>query len=108
MSAEQNPALNASQSEPMAVLFGYDPATGESTADPLVGMHSGGADPITWAYMLKDSIEGDFPGWLWSITGNEPALELRRQAMVEAVLGKAGAVEECESPSHCTGSPFGV
>jgi hypothetical protein len=48
--------------EPMAVLFSYNPKTGEHTADPLVGLHSFGADPITWAWALKESVEGDFPG----------------------------------------------
>lgn len=78
--------------EPMAVLFSYDPTTGESTGDPLRGMHSGGADPITWAYALQESIEGDFPGRLWSVTGNEEALELRRKAMVDAILGPRDSV----------------
>ena len=49
--------------EPMAVLFGYDPETGEHTADPLVGLNSSGDDPITWAHGLKASVEDDFPGW---------------------------------------------
>jgi hypothetical protein len=73
--------------EPMAVLFSYDPESGEHTCDPLVGLHSSGMDPITWAYALKESIEGDFPGRLWSVTGNDAASELRRAAMVAAVLG---------------------
>ena len=71
----------------MAVLFSYDPASGESTADPLVGLHPSGMDPITWAFALKDSIEGDFPGRLWSVTGNPAARELRADALVEAVMG---------------------
>jgi hypothetical protein len=75
-------------SEPMAVLFSYDPMSGESTADPLVGVHTSGMDPITWAHALKGSIEGDFPGHLWAITGDDEAQELRRQYLVESVLGK--------------------
>jgi hypothetical protein len=74
-------------SEPMAVLFSFDPVTGESTADPLVGLHSSGDDPITWAFALKDSIEGDFPGRLWSVTGNDEAQELRQAYLVDSVLG---------------------
>jgi hypothetical protein len=74
-------------SEPLAVLFSYDPTTGESTADPLVGLHTSGMDPITWAYALKDSIEGDFPGRLWAITGDDEAQDLRKQALIAAVLG---------------------
>lgn len=85
--AHQQPSHSERHDEPMAVLFSYDPATGENTADPLVGMHPSGMDPITWAYALKESIEGDFPGRLWSVTGDDAAQELRRAAMVKAVLG---------------------
>lgn len=73
--------------EPMAVLFSYNPATGEHTCDPLVGLHDSGMDPITWAWALKASVEGDFPGWLWAVTGNETAHVLRGQRLIESVLG---------------------
>lgn len=75
--------------EPMAVLFSYDPETGESTADPLNGLHPNGNDPITWAFALKESVEGDFPGRLWSVTGNDAAQELRSEYLVRSVLGEA-------------------
>jgi hypothetical protein len=74
--------------EPMAVLFGYNPATGETTGDPLVGVHeSTGMDPISWAWALHESIKGDFPGWLFAVTGNDAAKKLRGDALVKAVLG---------------------
>lgn len=74
--------------EPMAVLFSYDPETGEHTADPLVGLHpSSGLDPISWALALRDSIAGDFPATrLWTVTGNDEAKELRRQGLIDAIL----------------------
>jgi len=71
----------------MAVLFSYDPETGESTADPLVGMHPNGNDPITWAYALKENIIDDFPGRIWSITGNDSARELRKELLIQSLLG---------------------
>lgn len=77
--------------EPMAVLFSYDPATGESTADPLVGLHPDGDDPITWAFALKASIEGDFPGRLWAVTGNEAAQALRSEYLIALVMGPSHA-----------------
>lgn len=75
-------------SEPMAVLFSYDPKTGKSTADPLEGLHpSTGLDPITWAFALQESVEGDFPGRIWAVKGNDAAQELRSQYLVRSVLG---------------------
>lgn len=74
--------------EPFAVLFSYDPATGEHTADPLVGLRPNGDDPITWAFCLRDSIEADFPGRVWAIASNDAAVELRSAALVDAVLGR--------------------
>jgi hypothetical protein len=75
----------------MAVLFSYDPTSGEHTADPLVGRHPSGMDPISWAFALKESIEDDFPGRLWSVTGNDAARDLRSEALVDAVLGPRDA-----------------
>lgn len=70
----------------MAVLFSYDPETGESTADPLNGLHSSGEDPITWAFALKASIEDDFPGRMWAVVGNDDAQELRSAYLLRLVL----------------------
>ncbi len=64
---------------PLAILFSYDPETGEHSADPL-GVHSSGLDPVSWAYALKDSVEGDLPGRLWAVASNDEAQELRRDA----------------------------
>lgn len=73
--------------EPIAVLFRYDPETYDHSVDPLVGLRPDGTDPITWAHALKESIEDDFPGSIWAITGNQAAQDLRSVAMVRAVLG---------------------
>ena len=74
--------------EPMAVLFSYDPETGEHSVDPLVGLHSSGDDPVTWALGLKASIEDDFPGRLWAITANDEARALRGDRLVEKLTGE--------------------
>lgn len=73
---------------PIAVLFSYDPETGEHSADPFVGSHPDGSDPIAWAFALKESVEGDFPGRLWAVTGNQAARDLRSAALVESIMGK--------------------
>lgn len=69
---------------PIAVLFSYDPESGEHSADSLRGLHpTRGFDPITWAYALKESIEDDFPGRIWAVTGNDEALDLRSDRILE-------------------------
>jgi hypothetical protein len=75
--------------EPMAVLFSYDPDTGETTGTPLVGIHDDGSDPITWAFALRDSIRGDFPEHvLWSVTGNTAAKNLRSDFLTDQIMGR--------------------
>lgn len=75
-------------SEPLAVLFSYDPETGEHSADPLKGVHPNGHDPITWAFALKESVEGDFPDRIWSIASNDEAIKLRSDHLVKGLLGE--------------------
>lgn len=58
---------------PLAVLLGYDPRTGKTTADPFIERpeDAGVTSPWHRAAALRDSLADDFPGWLWTIALNE-------------------------------------
>ena len=59
-----------------AVLHGFDPASGKVTTD--VFQHEESRDQSPWhrAQALKNSVEGDFPGWIWSVGQNEASRKL--------------------------------
>lgn len=72
--------------EPIAVLFSYDPETGEHSCDPLVGRHPNGSDPISWARALKEDIEGDFsPSRIWTVGGNDAAHDMHRDDIMKSL-----------------------
>jgi hypothetical protein len=68
----------------LAVLFTYVPATGQNFATPIEHV----ADPIGAAHALKDSCFDDFPGALWSVTGDAEAIEARGKATMKRLLGE--------------------
>lgn len=51
----------------IAVLHGYDPASGQTSVDVFEEKGDADDSPYHRAVVIRDSVAPDFPGWLWSI-----------------------------------------
>jgi hypothetical protein len=73
------------RNEPFAVVFTYVPSTEECFHTPFSGEHHD--DPLSFAHRFREAEEerGDFPGSLWSVTGNAAAKEIRSEALMRSL-----------------------
>ena len=69
-----------------AVLFTYT-ADGQNFATPFEGCEGPGRDPFHRAQALKESLEADWPGAIWSIGIDEEAREAMADTRMVAMLG---------------------
>lgn len=67
----------------IAVLFSYQPSTGETLSQVI----DWGDNPIKLAEGLKASIFDDFPGAIWSIAGDDEAREAVGKSRMKEMLG---------------------
>lgn len=76
----------------LAILHGYDPVNGKTTSDPFEERSEdvGKTSPYHRAAALRDSVSGDFPGWVWSIGLNDRARDL----MASENMRRMGLTEE--------------
>lgn len=72
-----------------AVVLIHNPVTEQTLCQPFT--EECHADPLSFAHLFRESEEanGDFPGWLWVVTGNERAREIRRETIMAQVRGDA-------------------
>ena len=97
----------SAESDGLAVLFGYDPSTGRTTADPFPESPSDDGPTSPWhrAAALRESVAGDYPGWLWTIGMNERARLLKGAENMRRWFGDEQTPfgkRECSDP-ECPG-----
>lgn len=69
----------------LAVVFVYVPSEDRCYHTPFSGEHHD--DPLSFAHLFMESEEEreDFPGALWTVTGNEAATQIRSDNLMRAL-----------------------
>lgn len=72
---------------PLAVVFTYVPSEDRCYHTPFSGDQYD--DPLSFAHLFMESEEerGDFPGSLWTVTGNDAARKIRQNKLMAALFG---------------------
>lgn len=75
-----------------AVVLTHNPETGETLYTPF--WESDYEDPLSAAHAFREAEEerGDVPGWLWTVTGDDRARDIRSASMLKA-LGIEGSLD---------------
>lgn len=81
----------AKTEKPLAVVFTYVPSEEHPTEGEVFytafDETARGGDPLSFAHLFRESEEkrGDFPGSIWTVTGNDAAAEIRSKNLLRAI-----------------------